>query len=282
MGKPSKKGFTLIELLVVIAIIALLLSIVMPALGRAKIFAQKIICGNNLKQQGLGTILYSNSNDTYVPTSGLGPWLWDMSFWATNELSRHAGFSDSKTFFCPANKIKQAEDARFWQFSMIGAGPYPNSVPIRDETALTATQQRAYYRVLPYLYLFDKYGTDGVSILNANLVSGEKANWIRKLSNVKAAGSKKMILDVIISNQNTWNFFNITAGGIVTLSGGTLVDNSNHPSRQKIYNGTNQGPKPEGANIVFADGHVEWVDFGPPPPNSYILHQYSQGQYFWW
>lgn len=282
MGKPNKKGFTLIELLVVIAIIALLLSIVMPALGRAKIFAQKIICSNNLKQQSLGTILYSNSNDSYVPMSGLGPWLWDTSFWMTNELSRHAGFSDLETFFCPANKTKRHDDARFAQFSMIGAGPFPSPVSLRDETGLTPAQQRSYYRVLPYLYMFDKYDADGVSILNANLVTGAKANWIRKLSNVKATGSKKMIVDVIISQQNTWNFFNITAGGIVTLSGGTLVDSSNHPARQRIYNGTNQGPKPEGANVAFADGHVEWTDFGPPPPNSYILHQYSQGQYFWW
>ena len=282
MGRSNKKGFTLIELLVVIAIIALLLSIVMPALGRAKIFAQRIICGNSLKQQSLGTILYSNDNDAYVPTSGLGPWLWDVSFWATNEMSRYAGFTDNKTFFCAANKIKNADDARFWQFSWIGAGPFPNSVPLRDESILTAVQQRNYYRVLPYLYTFDKYGSNGVSILNQTLVSGEKANWIRKLSNVKASGSQTMIMDVIISNQNTWNFFNITSGGIVNLSGGTLVDNSNHSSRQSIYAGSSQGPKPDGSNVAYADGHVAWRDFGPPPPNSYIRHQYTQGQWFWW
>jgi len=279
MGSSKKKAFTLIELLVVIAIIALLLSIVMPALGRAKIYAQKVICSNNLKQQSLGTILYSNENDSYVPTSGLGPWLWDTSFWMTNELSRYAGFTDNDTYFCPANKSKSPDDARFWQYSWLAGsgGPYPNPVALRDESGLTPAQQRSYYRVLPYLYLFDKYGSDGVSILNQTLVSGEKANWIRKLSAVKASGSKPMVMDVMISQAGeNWNFFNITAGGIGGVSGGTLVDSSNHPSRQKIYSGTNQGPKPDGSNTAYADGHVDWKQFED------MKHQYTQGMYFWW
>lgn len=284
MVSTRKKAFTLIELLVVIAIIALLLSIVMPALGRAKVYAQRIICSNHLKQQSLGTILYSNENDSYVPTSGLGPWLWDTSFWMTNELSRYAGFTENDTYFCPANKTKVADDARFWQYSWVASGgPYPNPVTLRDESTLTAAQQKQYYRVLPYIYMFDKYdSTTGASILNKTLVSGEKANWIRKLSDVKAAGAKTMIMDVIISEQNNWNFFNITSGGIVALSGNTLVDSSNHPSRQRLYSGANQGVKPEGSNIAYADGHVAWQDFGPQPPNSNIKHQYTQGQWFWW
>jgi prepilin-type N-terminal cleavage/methylation domain-containing protein len=60
MGPKRKKGFTLIELLVVIAIIALLLSIVMPALNRAKVYAQRVLCGNNLRQQTLGIMLYAD------------------------------------------------------------------------------------------------------------------------------------------------------------------------------------------------------------------------------
>lgn len=272
-----KKAFTLIELLVVIAIIALLLSIIVPALGRAKLFAQKVICSNDLKQQGLGTILYSNENNNYVPQSGLGPWLWDTSFWMTNELSRYAGFTANDTYFCPANKMKKPDDARFWQFSwLVGSGPYPNPVPLRDESTLTIDEQKGYYRVLPYLYMFDKYGADGVSTLKSTLVSGEKANWIRKLSNVKAAGSRSMIMDVIISDRNDWNFFDIKSGGTPTLSAGTLVDNSNHPSRQKIYSGTNQGIMPEGSNVVYADGHVNWKKFED------IKYQYRQEEWFWW
>ncbi len=65
--KYSKKGFTLIELLVVIAIIALLLSIIMPALQKVKAQAQFIICGSNLKQWGISSAMYTTENDGYFP-----------------------------------------------------------------------------------------------------------------------------------------------------------------------------------------------------------------------
>jgi prepilin-type N-terminal cleavage/methylation domain-containing protein/prepilin-type processing-associated H-X9-DG protein len=62
------KAFTLIELLVVIAIIGLLLSIIMPALKRAKEFGMRIVCSNNLKSFGTANEMYAQQyNGAYVP-----------------------------------------------------------------------------------------------------------------------------------------------------------------------------------------------------------------------
>ena len=59
-------GFTLIELLVVIAIIALLLSIIMPALGLAKEVARRVVCSSNLKQLALANLTYAQENEDKV------------------------------------------------------------------------------------------------------------------------------------------------------------------------------------------------------------------------
>lgn len=57
-----KSAFTLVELLVVISIIALLLSILMPSLSRVREQARSIVCATNLRQCGLGIVLYAENN----------------------------------------------------------------------------------------------------------------------------------------------------------------------------------------------------------------------------
>ncbi len=71
----EKRGFTLIELLVVISIIALLMAILVPALQKAKVTAEKIICGSNLHQLVLMCKMYSLDNDGCLPPASYNTWV---------------------------------------------------------------------------------------------------------------------------------------------------------------------------------------------------------------
>jgi prepilin-type N-terminal cleavage/methylation domain-containing protein len=72
MVRNSKKGFTLIELLVVIAIIALLIGILLPALGQARQAARATACGARLQQLSVGLTMYLNDFSETLPQA-LGP-----------------------------------------------------------------------------------------------------------------------------------------------------------------------------------------------------------------
>jgi len=61
------RGFTLVELLVVIGIIAVLISILLPALSAARAAAQSVMCQSNLRQLATTVVLYAQANDDYCP-----------------------------------------------------------------------------------------------------------------------------------------------------------------------------------------------------------------------
>ena len=105
----NKRGFTLIELLVVISIIALLLSILMPSLQKAKFLAQRVVCFNNVKNQHLPQMMYATDNDDkfaphndftpgYARSAGVNPES------QIHEQMRGTYISNSKILLCPLQK----------------------------------------------------------------------------------------------------------------------------------------------------------------------------------
>src|SRR5205085_2241914 len=92
----SRRAFTLIELLVVVAIIAILASMLLPSLAKAKEAGKRISCVNNLKQMGMSSTMYAQDHRGLYPPRLSNP------FW-THRLLPY--FRNVKTLICPSDTL---------------------------------------------------------------------------------------------------------------------------------------------------------------------------------
>lgn len=108
---PRRLGFTLIELWVVISIIALLIGILLPALGSAREAARGTVCQSNLRQMGIAVYAYALDYDDALPSVGLrhdngavkqGAWLFALSDYVDAELLYRCPSDDSPTWNTPS------------------------------------------------------------------------------------------------------------------------------------------------------------------------------------
>lgn len=117
-NKMEQGGFTLIELLVVISIIALLLSILLPALTRAREMARRMVCGSNQRSIYLGMVLYLEDNDSTFHPAGNQWRVFEKGMYTSNSRElydpwhRHAYWGTAylpyldeeyKSFHCPSS-----------------------------------------------------------------------------------------------------------------------------------------------------------------------------------
>lgn len=100
--KTYRSKFTLIELLVIVAIIAILASMLLPALGKAREKAKEMTCLNNLKQIIGWTIMYTQDNDGDLPYSD-----WSTSTWMhkmEDSMGKGPGKAGTGLGICPSNE----------------------------------------------------------------------------------------------------------------------------------------------------------------------------------
>jgi len=235
----GKKAFTLVELLVVIAVIALLLSILIPALRLAKEQAMRAKCSSNIRQQLIGLIIFADEHNGRLQEQEGGYWLWDVSRQNVNIQLKNMGIDVSKyegsippqpVFYCPANPMQRKYMEEAWNYSS--------------------------YRVCGYVFLWwGPWSSQGIDYYE----DIEPAKEFLRRIDVKQPSKAELVLDVTLSDkrQGEWPIADYPDGNFATVMCGGMPLGGNPDSTSHLVNER----KAAGGNIGFADGHVTWRPF---------------------
>ena len=236
-------GFTLVELLVVISIIALLLSIMMPALSKAKESAKRTICASREKQWGLAYALYASDNEGWFPYGVQGGAFYTQvsvaKYFQNNSQSAvntgtGAGTVDQKWWDtwmgCPSNRYKREKGyvAHFWS----GTTPDGRGVPMVHGEYMYFGGHGNFGLAGQTGGEYDSFGWSAASFLNGHKPTPK--------TSVSQLSSRVLMCDVAV--------FTVFRGE--RKSSSNLFLKTNHEGSTG---------KPTGINALYADGHVQWL-----------------------
>lgn len=234
----TNRAFTLIELLVVIAIIAILAAILFPVFAQAREKARQTICLSNVKQLGLGVMMYMQDFDETVPIGGYwvdssptgeSRWYWDVQPYMKSQMIRQCPSSRFARNITPANKW----DSNYGLNSNLsGWAQWAN---VKSNAAITVPADTI---------LFTEADTVKVSWLSAPSIPMSVITDSTKWANV---GTWSCDWDV--SPPDQWDYNATWAGGRGYDPAYFITDWKRVPIPR--HSG--------GANVAYCDGHAKWM-----------------------
>ena len=240
MKKPfcarSKAGFTLIELLVVIAIIAILASMILPALSSAKAKSQSIGCINNLKQISLANFMYFSDANKPVHYDN-----WP-DLWMEKLMVQYQAINKVRT--CPTAPDRSAADLK--------KDPSAWGTTVRAWiVAGTTTNYQGSYALNGYFYTDDPYS--------------DAAKRFRSETDIKFPSQTPFFADAIwvdawpletdIPAVNLFTGDQFAGGGLSRIA----IPRHSAPPSAAVKNFNAKNKLPGAVNVTFADNHCETV-----------------------